>query len=239
VSLEERSGTSEQGKKRATKNSSASFRETRLNFLTWPSPTLPRLSLVSSSLLPRVFTARELFNATECKQLIAAAVNGAKGGAGPFVFRPDENAVIGEAVKRASELVKLPEELATDVVFRRYREGEGLEAHVDAVDPRRDPKYVGSNNRNRFATVLVYLSAVTREQGGETIFNRGRGGDAGDGCGRGLRVSPGLGGAMVFYSLCKSCQTPVPGRLPCCSLFCEFVVMVLGYSIFVSLVLCG
>jgi prolyl 4-hydroxylase len=89
-----------------------------------------------------------------------------------------------------------------DLQTLRYRIGEHYHTHHDYFDPKVFGAYNQADGRNRFITVLFYLTDV--EEGGETAFPM-----AGDprplrsysDCSRGLRVRPQQGKAVIFYSL--------------------------------------
>lgn len=79
----------------------------------------------------------------------------------------------------------------------RYRKGEKFTWHLDALAP--DGELAGLGGQ-RIATLLVYLSDLSEEQGGATMF-RDLGGDDGP-----LKVAPKKGSALLFF--------PAAGGIP-------------------------
>jgi len=174
-----------------------------------------RVKIESLSILPRVYRAFNLFTPEECDRIVQEAISREGDQGNAIILEPTAaNSATRAAVLRASELAKVPEQLAAPMLVRRYAEGENLELHRDSVDPRENPAFVGPNNRNRFVTVLIYLSDAEVGDGGETNFPLAKdlaplngAGDRGelqsghDDCSQGLRVRPRKGDALLFYSL--------------------------------------
>jgi len=79
----------------------------------------------------------------------------------------------------------------------RYRKGEKFTWHLDALAPDGELSSLGGQ---RIATLLVYLSDLSEEEGGATLF-RDLGGDEGP-----LRVAPKKGSALLFF--------PAAGGIP-------------------------
>ena len=79
----------------------------------------------------------------------------------------------------------------------RYRKGEKFTWHLDALAPDGELASLGGQ---RIATLLVYLSDLSEEQGGATMF-RDLGGDEGP-----LKVAPKKGSALLFF--------PAAGGIP-------------------------
>ena len=72
----------------------------------------------------------------------------------------------------------------------RYRKGEKFTWHLDALAPDGELASLGGQ---RIATLLVYLSDLSEDQGGATMF-RDLGGDDGP-----LKVAPKKGSALLFF----------------------------------------
>lgn len=79
----------------------------------------------------------------------------------------------------------------------RYRKGEKFTWHLDALAPDGELASLGGQ---RIATLLVYLSDLSEDQGGATMF-RDLGGDEGP-----LKVAPKKGSALLFF--------PAAGGIP-------------------------
>lgn len=79
----------------------------------------------------------------------------------------------------------------------RYRKGEKFTWHLDALAPDGELASLGGQ---RIATLLVYLTDLSKEQGGATMF-RDLGGDEGP-----LKVTPRKGSALLFF--------PAAGGIP-------------------------
>lgn len=79
----------------------------------------------------------------------------------------------------------------------RYRKGEKFTWHLDALAPDGELASLGGQ---RIATLLVYLSDLSEDQGGATMF-RDLGGDDGP-----LKVAPKKGSALLFF--------PAAGGIP-------------------------
>jgi len=109
---------------------------------------------------------------------------------------------------RTASLTRVPRSHQEHIQVLRYGHTEKYSAHHDFFHPnnyKNDPRtmaLIENGKRNRFATVLWYLSDV--ERGGHTIFPRA-GGKAYprdmDDCTRGLKVKPEMGKVLIFYSL--------------------------------------
>jgi len=79
----------------------------------------------------------------------------------------------------------------------RYRKGEKFTWHLDALAPDGELASLGGQ---RIATLLLYLSDLSEDQGGATMF-RDLGGDDGP-----LKVAPKKGSALLFF--------PAAGGIP-------------------------
>ena len=100
-----------------------------------------------------------------------------------------------------------------DLQVLRYEVAQHYYTHHDYFDPVLHHGFLAGDGRNRFITVLFYLSDV--EAGGETCFPMA--GDARplltySSCDRGLLVPPKTGKAVIFYSLMAKGQRE-PGQL--------------------------
>jgi len=194
------------------------------------------VNVTVSSTTPRVMTVDNFLSAEECNELIQAA----KGKMAPSTvssqgesgksFReqsrtsstawmpPHSHSLAKKLYDRVSDLVGIPfgkhkHVVVEDLQVLRYEVDQHYHTHHDYFDPKMHHGFLQGDGRNRFITVLFYLSDV--DEGGETCFPM-----AGDprplhsysDCGRGLRVPPTAGKAVVFYSLMAKGQR-IPGQL--------------------------
>eukprot|EP00286_Rhodomonas_abbreviata_P000695 CAMPEP_0181291050 /NCGR_PEP_ID=MMETSP1101-20121128/1750_1 /TAXON_ID=46948 /ORGANISM="Rhodomonas abbreviata, Strain Caron Lab Isolate" /LENGTH=433 /DNA_ID=CAMNT_0023395395 /DNA_START=500 /DNA_END=1801 /DNA_ORIENTATION=+ len=121
--------------------------------------------------------------------------------------------------QRVSELSKAPMRLAEDMQVLHYAVGQHYHSHYDYFDPSIHEAFISSPGRNRFITVLFYLSDV--EEGGETVFPLAGNASVSEvtdfsDCSRGLKVKPQSGDALLFYNLLPdkqqgSCPEEDPG----------------------------
>eukprot|EP01065_Artemidia_motanka_P029308 TRINITY_DN35449_c0_g1_i1.p1 TRINITY_DN35449_c0_g1~~TRINITY_DN35449_c0_g1_i1.p1 ORF type:complete len:388 (+),score=115.00 TRINITY_DN35449_c0_g1_i1:52-1164(+) len=86
----------------------------------------------------------------------------------------------------------------------RYRHRQKYNQHVDFIDPEWHSEQLEINSQ-RAATLLVWLVDLPRGAGGETVLPMANGGPQAPGygltCGRGLRMKPRKGAAMLVYDM--------------------------------------
>lgn len=117
-------------------------------------------------------------------------------------LKEDNDETVALIRQRVADLVKVPMHLAEDMQVLHYAKGQHYHAHHDYFDPEIYRGFIKAPGANRFITIFFFLSDV--EEGGETVFPF-----SGDDrpvknfadCGRGLKVKPVMGDAIVFYSL--------------------------------------
>jgi len=183
------------------------------------------VTVVSTS--PRVLVVENLFTPAEAEEIITTA----KGKMQPSTvsmegseaksftqssrtsstawLNPGHYAVSAALRQRVSELIGIdfdnadtPHIVVEEMQVLRYEHKQHYHIHHDYFDPVLHSGFLQQDGRNRFITVLFYLSDV--EEGGETAFPM-----AGDprpvtdytDCSRGIRVAPKLGRVAIFYSL--------------------------------------
>lgn len=157
------------------------------------------IQLEALSLAPRVFLARNFLSAAECDKIIATAATqmqktdtlGPRSRAG--TMRTGERAwlnrkshsFVDRLYHRAARLMNatLHEDNAEQLQVVHYQQGENYFSHFDCDF---------SKLHTRAATLLLYLT--DHVAGGETSFPRAFGK-------RGLRLHPGKGSAVLFYSV--------------------------------------
>ena len=183
------------------------------------------VNVTVQSTSPRVLVVDNFLSDDECKELIGVAhdkmapstVSGQGDSARSFqeqsrtsstAWLPtNSHTLAAKLYDRVSELVGIPFRLHKHIVVEdlqalRYEVNQHYHTHHDYFDPKLHHGFLQGDGRNRFITVLFYLNDV--EEGGETCFPM-----AGDprpllsysDCGRGLRVPPQAGKAVIFYSL--------------------------------------
>lgn len=194
------------------------------------------VNVTVASTTPRVMVVENFLSKEECKELIdtahskmAPSTVSAQGNSAKS-FReesrtsstawlpPHSHTLASKLYNRVSELVGIPftahkHIVVEDLQVLRYEINQHYHIHHDYFDPKLHHGFLQGDGRNRFITVLFYLSDV--EEGGETCFPM-----AGDprplwsysDCGRGLRVAPQAGKAVIFYSLMAKGQRK-PGML--------------------------
>lgn len=162
------------------------------------------------SMEPKVFVIENFFSSFEADHIMKLAFdklgislvgNKESGGARTSETRTSRNAwlpretteVLETVFLRASHLLKIddrllrPEENAEHLQVVRYQENQKYEPHHDWG--------VRGSPSSRFLTLLLYLNdQVNENAGGETSFPL-----AADG--RGIKVHPGKGNAVLFYNL--------------------------------------
>merc|ERR1719291_107697 len=107
---------------------------------------------------------------------------------------------VPELMAKASRLLGLPDITRFEEPQTvRYRRNEQFTWHLDALGP--DEANMSDGAGQRLATLLVYLTDLTTEEGGATMF-RDLGGD------EPLRVRPKKGSALLFF--------PSAGGIPNC-----------------------
>mmetsp|Transcript_39910 Transcript_39910/g.56241 ORF Transcript_39910/g.56241 Transcript_39910/m.56241 type:complete len:452 (+) Transcript_39910:89-1444(+) len=166
---------------------------------------------------PMVLLVEDFFTAEECDKYIALSENPSKGPDAPMQSR--SKTVGKDALAKAQRTSTtwfhhyktLPELMAKasrlfglDGINRweepqtvRYRRNEKFTWHLDALAPSNSLEESGGQ---RLATLLVYLTDLTEEEGGATMF-RDLGGSDGP-----LRVRPKKGSALLFF--------PAAGGIP-------------------------
>ena len=178
---------------------------------------------------PRVFVVENFLNVTECDVIIKASKgklhrsmieqsgDGPRAPVNPAVKNNemrtsstawlkigDHPELLMDLRMRAASLMRLPVENAEPLQVVRYEEQERYMSHTFFLHRRRQPqsKLWNDDSKNRFATVLIYLSDVSG--GGETAFpfaDDNRKLQARGDCKRGKRVRPKKGRAVVFYNM--------------------------------------
>ena len=161
------------------------------------------------SLQPRAFVIKNFINDFEASEIIRLASPSlalsqvGDGEAGRFAsntrtsfntwIRRDRNPIIDTLFKRASDLIQIDESLLTrdkcaeDLQVVHYENGQKYDSHHDWG--------VSGYPESRFLTLLLYLTDMASpDAGGETAFTKAN-------HGKGVKVHPGKGSAVLFYDL--------------------------------------
>jgi prolyl 4-hydroxylase len=167
------------------------------------------MELVVASATPKVFTISSFLSGYECDEIIRLAKPEAKdsligdfksGGASVSSTRTSKNSWLPRTLNtvtetlslRAADLMNINEELlythanSEDLQVVHYSAGQKYDPHND---------WSGSRPQSRFLTLLLYLNDMDGpDAGGETAFPKGAEG-------RGFKVTPRRGTAVLFYNL--------------------------------------
>jgi prolyl 4-hydroxylase len=167
------------------------------------------LELEVISLAPRAFVINNFLNGFEVDAIIAAAnsrlhhssVGDTETGAFESDVRTSSNAWLPRSLnhitetlfRRAADVLQIDEkrlqrsDSAEDMQVVHYQDGQRYDAHHDWG--------VSGYPESRYLTLLLYLSDMeSPNAGGETSFPKADGG-------RGIKVHPGKGNAVLFYNL--------------------------------------
>eukprot|EP00605_Chrysophyceae_sp_TOSAG23-4_P002636 GSChrysophyteH1.ASY1.ANO1.2912.1 assembled CDS len=168
------------------------------------------LELEVISLAPRAFVIENFLSDYECTRIIESAKdklmistvgNGDAGGARTDGTRTSKNAWLSRDTNdvteslflRAADVLNVDEKIlvsggnAEDMQVVHYIDGQKYDSHHDWG--------VSGYPESRFITLLLYLTDQPgKSSGGETAFPKADGG-------RGIKVHPGKGSAVLFYNL--------------------------------------
>jgi prolyl 4-hydroxylase len=167
------------------------------------------LELEVISLKPKAFIIQNFLNDFECSEIIRLASSSLKhsivGDVDAGAFESDtrtskntwlprrKSAVTDTLYRRAADLLQIDENLlhpskaAEDMQVVHYVNGQKYDSHHDWG--------VSGYPESRYITLLLYLNdMVSVDAGGETAFPK-----AADG--KGIKVHPGKGSAVLFYNL--------------------------------------
>lgn len=167
------------------------------------------MELVVASVTPKVFTISSFLSNFECDEIIRLAKPDTKdsqigdskhGGASVSSTRTSKNSWLSRTLNdvmetlslRAADLMQIDEKLlythenSEDLQVVHYSSSQKYDPHND---------WSGSKPESRFLTLLLYLNDMDGPNaGGETAFPKGADG-------RGFKVTPRRGSAVLFYNL--------------------------------------